>query len=199
MENTLQSADPADAATSPRPTSLKPKPEVTLSETTHYQPESPCHLSEAPESQLPDPVPPLHTTVRPPQPGSIQAIIREHCRSRLYVPPIAWTSKQPRLLGCRFVFKTLRARGQRQGSAEESPTQQQTQEYRDRTFAAAGLQGPAIASWWKVAVEDFLGAYNIRPLRYAHKSPLPAFAVPVTNKLNLIQPCRFGLVDVLLP
>jgi hypothetical protein len=42
-----------------------------------------------------------------PEPASINAILREHCRTRLYVHPIAWTTDQPRLLGCQFVRKAL--------------------------------------------------------------------------------------------
>ena len=42
-----------------------------------------------------------------PEPASINAILREHCRARLYVRPVAWTMEQPRLLGCRFVPKDL--------------------------------------------------------------------------------------------
>lgn len=38
-----------------------------------------------------------------PEPDSIQAIIRQHCRSKLYVRPILWTQEQLRLLGCEFV------------------------------------------------------------------------------------------------
>ena len=38
-----------------------------------------------------------------PEPNSIQAIIRQHPRSSLYVRPILWTQEQLRLLGCEFV------------------------------------------------------------------------------------------------
>lgn len=37
-----------------------------------------------------------------PEPGSINAILRKHCRTRLFVAPIIWTSEQLRLLECRF-------------------------------------------------------------------------------------------------
>ncbi|KAK3291878.1 uncharacterized protein B0H64DRAFT_408319 [Chaetomium fimeti] len=155
----------AVTATFPPTPSSTPKPEVALPASTHHQPESPFPSSEAPGSQQPHLAPPLHTAPPAPQPGSIQAIIREQCRSRLYVPPIVWTSKQPRLLGCRFAFKRMHTTRQGQRDAEkESATQQQTQQYQDRILAAAGLRGPAIASWWKLAIKDFLGACNIHPL-----------------------------------
>lgn len=182
----------AVAATFPPTRSPAPKPDGALPGSTHHQPESPCSLSKAPKPRLPHPVP-LHATIQPPQPGSIQAIIREQCRSRLYVPPIAWTSNQPRLLGCHFVFETLRARGERHGGAErESTIQQRTEEYQQRILAAAGLQGPAIASWWRAAVEDFLRTYNICPLRYAHKSLCTSFLLLTFPRSDSTLPFRLG-------
>ena len=139
-----------------------PKPEVALPGLTHHQPQSPCSLSEARGSRLPHPAL-FHITIRPPQPGSIQAIIREQCRSRLYVPPIAWTSNQPRLLGCRFVFKQPQVRGQKQDDAGNKNATQQPQE---RLVAATRLARPGMASWRKVAVGELLEAFNIRPLGY---------------------------------
>ncbi|KAK0753878.1 hypothetical protein B0T18DRAFT_385850 [Schizothecium vesticola] len=40
-----------------------------------------------------------------PEPFSINHMIRQHPRTRLFVAPIKWTSEQPRLLGCQFVLK----------------------------------------------------------------------------------------------
>lgn len=40
--------------------------------------------------------------VAEPESGSINAILREHCRTRLFVTPISWTSEQLRLLESRF-------------------------------------------------------------------------------------------------
>ena len=48
-----------------------------------------------------------------PELASINAILRQHCRARLCVRPLAWTMAQPRLLGCRFVFKDLPRAGRR--------------------------------------------------------------------------------------
>ncbi|PYI34803.1 hypothetical protein BP00DRAFT_389474 [Aspergillus indologenus CBS 114.80] len=47
-------------------------------------------------------VDPQPTTRGPVEPNSIEAILRHHSRDRLYVPPVAWTSMQLRLLNCRF-------------------------------------------------------------------------------------------------
>lgn len=38
-----------------------------------------------------------------PEPASINAILRDHCRTRLFVQPILWTSQHLRLLDCQFV------------------------------------------------------------------------------------------------
>jgi hypothetical protein len=43
-----------------------------------------------------------------PEPLSINSILRQHCRSRLYVPPLHWTSDHLQLLDCRFALKRAR-------------------------------------------------------------------------------------------
>ncbi|QKX61151.1 uncharacterized protein TRUGW13939_08298 [Talaromyces rugulosus] len=60
------------------------------------------HDIASPPAQRPHSSPTARRIV---QPGSIQALLRDHCRVRLYVPPIAWTSKQLRLLNCQFVLQ----------------------------------------------------------------------------------------------
>ena len=40
---------------------------------------------------------------QPPQPFSLNDLLRRHCRDRLYVPPLRWTAQHLRLLKCRFV------------------------------------------------------------------------------------------------
>ena len=42
---------------------------------------------------------------------SINSILDAHGRDNLYVDPIIWTSRQPRLLGCSFVAKELQRSG----------------------------------------------------------------------------------------
>ncbi|KAI1157805.1 hypothetical protein F5B18DRAFT_139175 [Nemania serpens] len=46
-----------------------------------------------------------NSSMQQPEPSSINSIIREHNRSRLYVRPLHWTSQHLQLLGCRFVLK----------------------------------------------------------------------------------------------
>ena len=38
-----------------------------------------------------------------PQPLSLNDLLRQHCRDRLYVPPLRWTAQHVQLLKCRFV------------------------------------------------------------------------------------------------
>src|SRR5271154_3538181 len=38
-----------------------------------------------------------------PQPLSLNDLLRQHCRDRLYVPPLRWTAQHVQLLNCRFV------------------------------------------------------------------------------------------------
>ncbi|KAJ5626562.1 hypothetical protein N7528_003989 [Penicillium herquei] len=54
----------------------------------------------APESSLPPDPPP--TGRKTAEPDSIHAILQDHCRTRLYVPPVAWTETQLQLLECQF-------------------------------------------------------------------------------------------------
>jgi len=38
-----------------------------------------------------------------PQSSSLNDLLRQHCRDRLYVQPLHWTAQHLQLLGCRFV------------------------------------------------------------------------------------------------
>src|ERR1700722_10911123 len=40
---------------------------------------------------------------QPPQSFSLNGLLRQHCRDRLYVQPLHWTAQHLQLLGCRFV------------------------------------------------------------------------------------------------
>jgi hypothetical protein len=46
---------------------------------------------------------PRRTPFQPPEPRSINDVLRQHCRERLYVHPLRWTSRQLLLLDCQFV------------------------------------------------------------------------------------------------
>ena len=40
---------------------------------------------------------------QPPQPLSLNDLLRQHCRDRLYIQPLHWTAKHLQLLKCYFV------------------------------------------------------------------------------------------------
>ena len=40
---------------------------------------------------------------QPPQSSSLNDLLRQHCRDRLFVQPLHWTAKHLQVLGCRFV------------------------------------------------------------------------------------------------
>lgn len=46
-----------------------------------------------------------------PLPSSIGSVLQHNCRERLYVPPIAWASRQPELLGCEFAQQKEQQKG----------------------------------------------------------------------------------------
>jgi len=60
---------------------------------------SPCSSTPCPTK------PASRKTSTAPEPNSIYDILRRNCRSRLYVPPIIWTSEHVRLLNCEFTEK----------------------------------------------------------------------------------------------
>ncbi|OJZ82335.1 hypothetical protein ASPFODRAFT_84546 [Aspergillus luchuensis CBS 106.47] len=74
-------------------------------------------MSDRPKRKATDD--PQYSSVRPPgqfrpqpmirrsiEPNSIESILRDNSRDRLYVPPVAWTMRQLRLLGCRSTPQT---------------------------------------------------------------------------------------------
>ena len=69
-------------------------------------------ITKTPSSTWSQPSSPA-TILRPPvpEPLSINSIIRQYCGSRLYVPPLHWTSDHLQLLDCRFALKRARRKG----------------------------------------------------------------------------------------
>jgi hypothetical protein len=109
----------------------------------------------------------------PPEPSSINAILREHCRTRLYVNPILLTSIQLRLLTCEFVREELDADRPRHGDAKprtqekearlRQTSESRQEEWRERVRTARELRRPAIASFKKACIQYLLGAHKIVP------------------------------------
>lgn len=69
---------------------------------------SPNHLMSHPHHPAKSPNPTskedlvLPPQASPEQPPSINSLLRSHCRTRLYVPPLAWTALHLDLLGCQL-------------------------------------------------------------------------------------------------
>lgn len=96
-----------------------------------------------------------------PEPGSINATLREHSRSRLYVRPIAWTMNQPRLLGCQFVPCEPPFESQRVGERTTPPRDQEL--HQELIDIVKLLQGPGDRSSKKAAVKSLIRAYITSP------------------------------------
>ncbi|KAK3938170.1 hypothetical protein QBC46DRAFT_356047 [Diplogelasinospora grovesii] len=100
---------------------------------------------------------------------SINAIIREHCRSRLYVPPILWSSSHPRLLGCSFVAKKIRLKaksrqeGRKEGNVKDT-AEERKQQNSETLRAATQLYECLSLEVKKLAVRELLAACDIHPL-----------------------------------
>ncbi|KAJ5716617.1 hypothetical protein N7493_008528 [Penicillium malachiteum] len=127
----------------------------------------------------PEPADPLPAGRKIAQPDSIQAILKENHRIRLYVHPIAWTEKQLQLLGFHF--------DQNLGKKKEKPVPPESQQsnchddgihdtdspaklHRKALRLSQDLSGAAIRLIWnydllvkQYAMEEILNAYNIHP------------------------------------
>jgi hypothetical protein len=139
-----------------------------------------CHSSVPSQSravsepQLPSPIASLKCVAAlPPKPGSINDILRQHCRARLYVRPIAWTHDQLRLLGCQFAAEKLRPRRREggAGSAQKQTTTTTTQQQppkrqQDRVHLVSPLQHPGMPLFQQSAVRSLLQTYHISPSKY---------------------------------
>ena len=84
---------PPDFSLSPSPSVSRPIPakrSLSPSSSASRPSRSKCSLA------------PRRTPFQPPEPCSINDLLRQHCRDRLYVHPLRWTSRQLLLLDCYF-------------------------------------------------------------------------------------------------
>ncbi|PTB50917.1 hypothetical protein M431DRAFT_499039 [Trichoderma harzianum CBS 226.95] len=73
----------------------------------------------------------LLALIRPPEPSSINGILRQHCRKSLYVKPLYWKLQHLELLGCQFHAKiekeqNARFQGQSQGETRRDQVPRNT-------------------------------------------------------------------------
>lgn len=113
--------------------------------------------------QLATPVPSRHTDT--PEPASINAIIHEHCHTRLYVPPIAWTLSQLKLLDCQFIAQKPSSKKPESATDEKGIKHHQSTQYQVTLKAAHQLRQLCSQSLKKSAVEEIFATHNIHPLR----------------------------------
>ncbi|PKY05576.1 hypothetical protein P168DRAFT_317098 [Aspergillus campestris IBT 28561] len=112
--------------------------------------------------------------------GSIHSILRDNCRKRLYVKPIAWTSDHLQLLRCRFNYRPARSwpkeeRSKRQplepSHAQKNVEQQaerrthESQRLRYANNLKVLLAYPSLLGGKQSAIEEILEAYDIHPQR----------------------------------
>ena len=122
---------------------------------------------------------PLSTIATVPELGSINDILRQHNRQRLYVRPITWTSDQLRLLECQFVLQKGQFKEPRESRAAPKPESADAQSVvagkdttlsrerrlrSDANHAAVGLfKSPSMAVK-KFSVRKILATCNIQYL-----------------------------------
>ncbi|GAB1313423.1 hypothetical protein MFIFM68171_03633 [Madurella fahalii] len=103
-----------------------------------------------------------------PEPNSVNHILREHCRTRLYIAPILWKESHLRLLQCHFVLTKLQWRPREpdatQHSSGSSPTMQQPRSKKrySRSIRAAKKIGTPGLEWLCESVLiDLLAPFSI--------------------------------------
>ncbi|KAF7552771.1 hypothetical protein G7Z17_g4092 [Cylindrodendrum hubeiense] len=131
-----------------------------------------CLLTDSSSALRPQPLP---TDDSPdavnklPESGSINAILRAHCRTKLYVKPIYWTSDQLRLLGCQFSLNE-RPPKQRRDTAEPDNTPRvaqdkkasKSQPSRDLIRAARQMCTLSIPGFKRAAMHELLVAHGFQ-------------------------------------
>lgn len=103
MPASVTNKPPAKSSARPLPAEPKSTPKRKAEA---LLPSPPCQRLSRPPSITP-----------PPEPLSINDIIRQHCRTRLYVPPWCWTDSHLHLLGCEFVPEEPQKTGKDCGQA----------------------------------------------------------------------------------
>jgi hypothetical protein len=127
------------------------------------------------------------TILRPPvpEPLSINSVIRQYCRSRLYVPPLHWTSDHLQLLDCRFALKRAQRKGRSKPRRRPATSRDDQSRLTDnvthsqRQYQAAKLTVSQTAIHAAnlllyqahntvikhLAVQELLSVYNVRHLK----------------------------------
>lgn len=132
---------------------------------------SPSALSQ-PSSQSSDKAPPplpthSEASIMNPEPASLNAILRDHCRTRLYVRPLVWTMDQPRLLGCCFVHKKLPCKLRKRRALDETTDEQKatreepTAIQQERSRQAELVRRLGVLSYGKSPLEYLLETFSI--------------------------------------
>lgn len=103
------------------------------------------------------------------EPNSIESNLRANNRDRLYVPPVAWTLRHLRLLGCGFTLQTSqrKERPHSQVVLSDSPVRHLPKPNMPSDLRRAMLQfgGRRTLEVKKSAIKKILGACDFCPLR----------------------------------
>ncbi|PWY74843.1 hypothetical protein BO83DRAFT_443884 [Aspergillus eucalypticola CBS 122712] len=108
------------------------------------------------------------------EPNSIESILRDNSRDRLYVPPVAWTLRHLRLLGCRFTLQTSKRkeRPTPQLVLLGSPVHNLRRPNLPADLRRAMLQfgGRRTSEVKKTAIKETVGAYGFSRLSHSYES-----------------------------
>jgi hypothetical protein len=96
-----------------------------------------------------------------PEPNSINAIIHEHCRTRLFVEPIAWTHEHVRLLECTFTLVRLPRRQRSTTTEAADVTKAITAAQQDVLDDLASLGKPGMSAFQQRVLVDLMADLGI--------------------------------------
>ncbi|RAL04869.1 uncharacterized protein BO80DRAFT_441717 [Aspergillus ibericus CBS 121593] len=97
-----------------------------------------------------------------PDATSINNLLRANSRERLYVLPICWTLRQPRLLGCHFTLEKIRwGKGDPPSKSVVQILRDQHPAYKSPIYAIAQLTLPGTLAAKKCDVANILRCYNL--------------------------------------
>jgi hypothetical protein len=126
---------------------------------------------------------------QPPEPLSLNGLLRQHCHDRLYVHPLRWTAQHLQLLNCRFfrcqplpppASSTQAHRESEQPREDSKLDKQQPKHEQDINLKAARrLAFSPFSTAKELAMGELLNDHAISWLQYV---PLRSFPTPIPQE-----------------
>lgn len=140
---------------------------------TRVQQKAPVVVADGETMRLEASPQPIHSSGRQPEAGSLNAILREHRVKRLYVPTIAWTGDQVRLLNMAFekvdvrISKPQQSLGDKLGESVDAEQLREDERHWPSSDAIVATRGLLLegADRQKLAMRALLAEFGFVPSR----------------------------------